>query len=65
MEKYYTPEETGEILRLSKFTIRHYIRNGRLEATKMGRCWRVAESTIKDVLENGWPCNNLKITKED
>ena len=40
--KYYTPDEIAELLQMHPKTIRRYIREGKLKATKIGKGWRVS-----------------------
>jgi len=54
MEKYYSVNKTSEILDVSPLTVYRYIYSKRLKAAKMGQQWRIPESTIKELLENGW-----------
>lgn len=51
-EKFYTPKEVAEILKLSDYTIGDYIRSGKLKAIKFGRVWRISESQLKQFLES-------------
>ncbi len=52
MEKYYTPEEAGEILSLSPNTIREWLRRGKVKGVKLSRkAWRIKESEIKRLLQ--------------
>jgi excisionase family DNA binding protein len=50
MEKIYTVAEARDYLRISDATIRRYIKDGRLEAQRVNRQYRIAESSIKDFL---------------
>lgn len=49
--KLYTTIEVGEILGVSKYTVRDWIRNGYMEAIQTGRTYRVAQYMIDDFLE--------------
>ena len=51
-EKFYTPKEVAEILKLSDYTIGDYIRSGKLKAIKFGRVWRISENQLKQFLES-------------
>ena len=50
MEKIYTVAEARDYLRISDATIRRYIKDGRLEAQRVNRQYRITESSIKDFL---------------
>ncbi|MCL2841691.1 MAG: helix-turn-helix domain-containing protein [Defluviitaleaceae bacterium] len=50
MEKFYTIAELEEILKLSDVTIRRYIKMGKLESQKIGRYYRIPESSVKAFL---------------
>jgi excisionase family DNA binding protein len=41
-EKYYTVDEIAELIKVHPKTLRRYIREGRLRATKVGKSWRVS-----------------------
>ena len=40
--KFYTPDAIAELLDMHPKTIRRYIREGKLKATKIGKSWRVS-----------------------
>ena len=50
MEKIYTVAEARDYLRISDATIRRYIKDGRLEAQRVNRQYRITETSIKDFL---------------
>lgn len=52
MEKHYSTEEVSEILGISTYTIREYIRNGSLKGFKIGREWRISESDLQEFLDS-------------
>jgi len=60
MEKLYTTAEVGKYLRVSEYSIRRYIKTGRLESRKVGRQHRITEAAIKAFLN----AQGI-ITKED
>ncbi len=41
MDKYYTVDQIAKILNIHPKTIQRYIREGKLNATKVGKSWRV------------------------
>lgn len=50
MEKYYTTKQVAEILGLAPFTIRKYVREGKLKAERIGgqrEIIRISESELK------------------
>jgi len=49
----YTLPEIGEKLNLTVFTLRNYIKTGKLKAVKMGKSYRVEETALKDFLLAG------------
>lgn len=52
--KYYTPDEIAELLQMHPKTIRRYIREGKLKATKIGKGWRVSGHDLT-VFTEGMP----------
>ena len=50
--KIYTLKNVAEILGVSERTVHRYIKEGRLEAMKMGQ-WRISQKAISDFLERG------------
>jgi len=52
-DPWLTPEQVGGELKVHPATVRLWIRNGRLRATRVGRSWRVRRSEIDRVLESG------------
>ncbi len=46
-------EEVAELLRVSNQTIYNMIKDGRLNASKIGREWRFPKSQIMGVMEHG------------
>jgi len=51
MEKYYTPEEVANLIKVSRKTIYNWIQEGRLKAVKIGHFWRVSESELNRLLK--------------
>jgi len=49
-EKYYTPEEIAEHLKLSVYTVKDKIRKGEIPGTKIGNRHRVSESAYEEYL---------------
>ena len=50
-EKYWTVQEVAELLKLRVQTIYGFIRDGRLEAVRPGRSYRIGESALERFLE--------------
>lgn len=57
-EKYYTPEEVAERLNVSTDTVRRYISQGLIKASKLGgvdeknkRHWRIKQSDLDLFME--------------
>lgn len=46
-EKIYTIAEVAEILRVKDYTVREWLREGKLKGFKAGNRWRVKESELK------------------
>lgn len=49
--KVYTVEEIADILKVSTFTVRNYIKDGKLIAIKTGGAVRVSEENLKAFIE--------------
>ena len=47
---YYSPDEVAALLDLHVRTIRRFIREGRLKATRVGRQYRIAESDLSKLV---------------
>ena len=50
---FYKLGETAELLHVSRQTIYMWIRNGKLDAVKAGRDWRISQASVDDFIENG------------
>jgi excisionase family DNA binding protein len=50
-QAYLTPREVSEIMRVSVYTVRRWILDGELPASKVGRGWRISEPAIQTWLE--------------
>lgn len=51
MEKYYTPEEVAELLKVSRETVYNWLRAGKLKGTKIFNFWRITESELNRLLK--------------
>ena len=52
-EKYFTPEEVAETLKVHVRTIYNLIASGKLMALKVGVQYRIAQSAIDQLSQNG------------
>lgn len=50
MERYFTPKEVSEMLKLNIGTLYKWIREGKLKAVKLGDVWRIPESELNRLL---------------
>ena len=50
--KIYNLDEVCELLKMNKQTIRKYIRNGKLKASKVGTHYMVQDEAIKEFLKD-------------
>lgn len=50
-EKFYSLHETAEMLDLSIYTIRGYVRSERLAATRIGKELYISQSNLKKYLQ--------------
>ena len=51
MDKLLTPEEAAEILGISVYTVKDFLRAGKITGVKVGKLWRIEEIVIKDFIE--------------
>lgn len=47
MEKYYSIQEIANILKVHQATIRRLIRDRKIDATMVGRVYRISERALK------------------
>ena len=45
--KLYTLEELTDLLNVTVYTLRNYVKSGKLKAAKIGGKWRVSEENLK------------------
>jgi len=50
LDMFLTPQEVSDLLRVSIYTIRRWINQGRLPAYKLGRVWRIRGTDFNDWL---------------
>ena len=48
---FLTPEEVSSLLRVSVYTVRRWIKEGRLPAYKIGRGWRIERVGLDEWLK--------------
>lgn len=46
MQEYFTPDEISQKLKIGVRTIYRWIREGKLQAVKIGHFWRIPESEL-------------------
>lgn len=51
-QSFLTPQEVSELLRVSVYTVRRWIKDGHLPAYKVGRGWRISETEIDEWLRD-------------
>lgn len=49
---YYTVDQISNMLNIHPKTIQRYIREGKLRAAKIGKCWRVTGHDLSTFIEN-------------
>lgn len=49
----YTLDEVADILKVTRRTIYTYVKEGKLQAFKIGRYWRVTEESLKKIASTG------------
>lgn len=58
--KIYTLQEVADVLRVTKQTLYNNIRKGKLQATKVGKEYRITEEQLQDIIKNGYNGNGNK-----
>lgn len=51
-DKFYTINQVAEILDMHHKTIRKFISNGKLRASKVGKQWRVSDENLNSFMKN-------------
>jgi len=51
-EKYYTIQEVADVLKVAYLTVYRWIQDGKLEAVKAGKQYRITQSQINKFLKN-------------
>jgi excisionase family DNA binding protein len=52
IDKYFTPDQAAELLHVKPKTIRQYITQGKLAASKMGKLWLISETDLENFIES-------------
>lgn len=53
---FYTVEEAAQMLGIAEFTVRKWLRDGKLAGKRVGRFWRINKESVRSVLpENNNP----------
>lgn len=53
VEKNYTTKQVSEILQISEWSVRRYLREGHLKGFRLsGRWWRIKESDLHQFIES-------------
>lgn len=53
LEKFYTPQEIADSLRVKERVILDLLRSGKLRGVKVGKQWRVKVSDLEAFIEQG------------
>jgi len=51
MDKFLTPNEIAELLKVDPRTVRNWINNNKLEAVKLGNRWRIKKDDFDKFIE--------------
>jgi excisionase family DNA binding protein len=52
-DKFYTPQEVAELLKISYMTVFRWIRAGKMKAYKLGKQYRISKEELDKFLEEG------------
>lgn len=64
--KLYNVDQIAELLGLSPLTIRKWLRNGKLDGTKIGKSYRISDDELKSLFPEGlffFPADSFEIEK--
>ena len=53
VSKIYTINDICDLLGVTKVTVYKYIKDGKLDAVKIGRDWKVTQPALNEFLNNG------------
>lgn len=54
-QPFLTPKEVSDLLQVSVYTVRRWIKQGELPAYKVGRLWRINEGDLNQWLKQQRP----------
>lgn len=54
-QPFLTPQEVSDLLQVSVYTVRRWIKQGNLPAYKVGRLWRIKEGDLNKWLDRQRP----------
>jgi excisionase family DNA binding protein len=54
MDKFYTPEEIAERLKVSTKTVQAWLSKGQLKGFRAGKMWRVTREALEEFLKVPW-----------
>lgn len=54
-QPFLTPQEVSELLQVSVYTVRRWIKQGELPAYKVGRLWRITKGDLNTWLDQQRP----------
>jgi len=63
--KVYTLEEVADILKVTRRTLYSYVKEGKLQAVKMGKYWRVSEQSLQNFISVGTEVSDSNRRKEN
>lgn len=49
---YYSPEDIAKQFNVKSDSVRKWIREGKLKAIKLGRVWRISESSLQEFIKD-------------
>lgn len=49
-DKLLTPEQAAERLQISVFTMKDYLRNGKIKGVKIANRWRIKEEALENYI---------------
>jgi excisionase family DNA binding protein len=55
MQPFLTPQEVSDLLQVSVYTVRRWIKQGELPAYKVGRLWRINKGDLNQWLDQQRP----------
>jgi excisionase family DNA binding protein len=55
MQPFLTPKEVSDLLQVSVYTVRRWIKQGELPAYKVGRLWRINKDDLNQWLNQQRP----------